>query len=308
MSSVPDASTSTAASPDGAAHVTVVTGANSGIGRATSIHLAASGHRVIGTVRTVARAEKLAAMAAQAGVEVELVELDVADDDSVRDGFAEIFDRTGGRVDHLVNNAGVGGNAVVEESSIELLAEVMNVNLHGAVRCAQAVLPQMRERGAGTIVNVTSVAGRIATLAQAPYTASKWALEGVSEELAQELAPFGVRVAIIEPGVTKSAIFAKNIDAPNSTGAYDMHYGRMFQFYAAGMAHATDPFEVAEVIRHAIHTDTPVLRYAVSWGGPEIVAGRAAMSDEDWVELGRITDDTDYVERFERFFGVDISG
>jgi hypothetical protein len=120
MSSVPDASTSTAASPDGAAHVTVVTGANSGIGRATSIHLAASGHRVIGTVRTVARAEKLAAMAAQAGVEVELVELDVADDDSVRDGFAEIFDRTGGRVDHLVNNAGVGGNAVVEESSIEL--------------------------------------------------------------------------------------------------------------------------------------------------------------------------------------------
>jgi NAD(P)-dependent dehydrogenase (short-subunit alcohol dehydrogenase family) len=308
MSNVPEGSPSVAVSPGDAAPVTVVTGANSGIGRATAIHLAASGHRVIGTVRTAARAEKLNAMAAQAGVEVELVELDVADDESVRTGFDEIFERTDGRVDHLVNNAGVGGNAVVEESSVELLADVMNVNLYGAVRCARAVLPQMRERGAGTIVNVTSVAGRIATLAQAPYTASKWALEGVSEELAQELAPFGIRVAIIEPGITKSAIFAKNIDAPNSTGAYDMHYGRMFQFYAAGMAHATDPFEVAEVIRHAIHTDAPVLRYAVSWGGPEIVAGRAAMSDEEWVELGRVTDDADYIERFERYFGVDISG
>jgi NAD(P)-dependent dehydrogenase (short-subunit alcohol dehydrogenase family) len=308
MSNVPEGSPSAAVSPGDAAPVTVVTGANSGIGRATAIHLAASGHRVIGTVRTAARAEKLNAMAAQAGVEVELVELDVADDESVRTGFHEIFERTDGRVDHLVNNAGVGGNAVVEESSVELLADVMNVNLYGAVRCARAVLPQMRQRGAGTIVNVTSVAGRIATLAQAPYTASKWALEGVSEELAQELAPFGIRVAIIEPGITKSAIFAKNIDAPNSTGAYDMHYGRMFQFYAAGMAHATDPFEVAEVIRHAIHTDAPVLRYAVSWGGPEIVAGRAAMSDEEWVELGRVTDDAAYIERFERYFGVDISG
>jgi NAD(P)-dependent dehydrogenase (short-subunit alcohol dehydrogenase family) len=308
MSSVPEGSPSAAALSGDAVPVTVVTGANSGIGRATAIHLAASGHRVVGTVRAVARAEKLEAMATQAGVEVELVELDVADDASVRDGFAQIFERTDGRVDHLVNNAGVGGNAVVEESTVELLAEVMNVNLYGAVRCARAVLPQMRERGAGTIVNVTSVAGRIATLAQAPYTASKWALEGVSEELAQELAPFGIRVAIIEPGITKSAIFAKNIDAPNSTGAYDMHYGRMFQFYAAGMAHATDPFEVAEVIRHAIHTDAPVLRYAVSWGGPEIVAGRAAMSDEEWVELGRVTDDADYIERFERYFGVDISG
>jgi NAD(P)-dependent dehydrogenase (short-subunit alcohol dehydrogenase family) len=308
MSNVPEGSPSAAVSPGDAAPVTVVTGANSGIGRATAIHLAASGHRVIGTVRTAARAEKLNAMAAQAGVEVELVELDVADDESVRTGFDEIFERTDGRVDHLVNNAGVGGNAVVEESSVELLADVMNVNLYGAVRCARAVLPQMRQRGAGTIVNVTSVAGRIATLAQAPYTASKWALEGVSEELAQELAPFGIRVAIIEPGITKSAIFAKNIDAPNSTGAYDMHYGRMFQFYAAGMAHATDPFEVAEVIRHAIHTDAPVLRYAVSWGGPEIVAGRAAMSDEEWVELGRVTDDAAYIERFERYFGVDISG
>ena len=112
----------------------------------------------------------------------------------------------------------------------------------------------MRERRAGTIVNITSVAGRIAALAQSPYVASKWALEGVSEGMAQELAPFDVRVAIVEPGVTKSAIFAKNIDVPNSTGAYDAHYRNMFQFYAAGYLSATDPFEVAKVIHHSIVT------------------------------------------------------
>ena len=180
------------------------------------------------------------------------------------------------RVDHLVNNAGVGSNAVAEECPPELYLSVMNVNLCGAVRCIQAVLPQIRERGSGTIVNITSVAGRIAALAQSPYVASKWAFEGLSEGLAQELAPFGIRVAIIEPGVTKSAIFAKNVDAPNSTGVYDAHYRRMFQFYMTGMANATDPFEVASVIHEAITTDEHRLRYPVSWGGAE--TRRAARS------------------------------
>jgi NAD(P)-dependent dehydrogenase (short-subunit alcohol dehydrogenase family) len=288
------------------APVTVVTGANSGIGRATAIHLASVGHRVIGTVRSTARADKLGRMSADAGVEVELVELDVADDESVRSGFAAI-DELAGRVDHLVNNAGVGGNAVVEECPSELFADVMNVNLCGAVRCAQAVLPQMRERRSGTIVNITSVVGRLAALAQAPYVASKWALEGVSEELAQEVAPFGIRVAIIEPGVTKSAIFAKNIDAPNDSGAYDVQYRRMFQFYAAGMANATDPFEVGRVIEHAITTDQPQLRYPVSWGGPELAAAHDRVADADWLELGTLADDADYTRRFGEVFGVDIT-
>ena len=173
--------------------VAVVTGANSGIGRATAIHLARPGSRVFGTVRSVGKADKLRAMAADAGVEIELVELDVADDESVAAGFAQILD-TAGRVDHLVNNAGVGGNAVAEECPTSLYLDVMNVNLCGAVRCIQAVLPQMRERGSGAIVNITSVTGRIAALAQSPYVTSKWAFEGLSEGLAQELAPFGIRV------------------------------------------------------------------------------------------------------------------
>ena len=286
--------------------VSVVTGANSGIGRATSIHLASVGHRVIGTVRSIDKATKLNTMAAEAGVEVELVVADVASDESVAAGFAEIFERAG-RVDHLVNNAGVGGNAVAEECPSELYLDVMNVNLCGATRCIQQVLPQMRERGSGTIVNITSVAGRIAALAQSPYVASKWALEGLSEGLAQELAPFGIRVAIVEPGVTKSAIFAKNIDAPNSTDAYEAHYRRMFQFYAAGMANATDPFEVGRVIEHAITTDEPQLRYPVSWGGAEMSALHDRISDRDWLELGMLEDDAEYIERFREIFGIDIN-
>ncbi|MGH9272865.1 MAG: SDR family oxidoreductase [Ilumatobacteraceae bacterium] len=286
--------------------VSVVTGANSGIGRATAIHLAAAGHVVYGTVRSTSKTDKLLAMAEQAGVEVRLAELDIADDDSVRQGFARILEEAG-RVDHLVNNAGVGANAVAEEGSTALYLDVMNVNLCGAVRCLQAVLPQMRERGSGSIVNITSIAGRMAAIAQSPYVASKFALEGLSEGLAQELAPFGIRVVIIEPGVTKSAIFAKTIDAPNATGVYDAPYRRMFQFYGAGLAQATDPFEVAEVIRHAITTDEPQLRYAMSWGGRELVERRAAMADADWVALGALDDDAAYYARFKELFGLDIA-
>ena len=286
--------------------VAVVTGANSGIGRATAIHLAGHGYRVFGTTRTRERAAKAMSMAEEAGVAIEWIEMDIADDASVDAGFAAIF-AVVDHVDVLVNNAGVGGNAVVEECAPELFLEVMNINLCGAVRCVRKVVPTMRERRCGCIVNVSSVVGRFAALAQAPYVASKWALEAMSEELAQELAPFDIRVAIIEPGITKSAIFAKNIDAPNSTGAYDAHYRRLFQFYAAGMAQATDPFEVGAVVREAIETDSPRLRYPVSWGGPELLSRRPQISDDEWVALGAAETDEQYAAEFLRLFGVSIT-
>ncbi len=284
--------------------VAVVTGANSGIGRATAVYLASHGYQVYGTVRRLDSATKLHAMADAAGTKVELVQLDVADDDSVRTGFEHILG-SAGRVDVLINNAGVGGNAVVEECDPASFLEVMNINLCGAVRCTAAVLPQMRARGSGAIVNISSVTGRIAALAQAPYTASKWALEGMSEELAQEVAPFGIRVVIIEPGITKSAIFAKNTDLPNTTGAYQVHYDRMFQMYAAGIPQATDPAEVGKVIHDAITTPNPKLRYPCSWGSVELIRGREAIGDEGWVDLGRSEGDA-YYDRFQEFSGLDI--
>jgi NAD(P)-dependent dehydrogenase (short-subunit alcohol dehydrogenase family) len=286
--------------------ISVVTGANSGIGRATAVHLAARGHVVYGTVRSRDKAAKLGAMAAEAGVEVRLVELDVADDASVRDGFARILDATGGVVDVLVNNAGVGGNAVAEECPTERYLGVFDVNVCGAVRCLQQVLPGMRARRRGAIVNVSSIAGRIAAIAQSPYVTSKWALEGLSEGLAQELAPFGIRVVILEPGVTRSAIFPKNTDAPNQSGAYDAAYRRMFQFYAAGLRSATDPFEVAALVHHAVTTEAPQLRYAVGWGSRGLIEGRAAPADGDWVALGGLADDDAYYDAFARSFGLDL--
>jgi NAD(P)-dependent dehydrogenase (short-subunit alcohol dehydrogenase family) len=244
-------------------------------------------------------------MAEAAGVEVKLVLLDVGDDASVRSGLDQVL-QGAGRVDNLVNNAGVGGNAVTEECPVSLYADVMNVNFYGAVRCIQGVLPQMRSRRSGCIVNISSVVGRVAALGQQPYVASKWALEGMSEGLAQELAPYGIRVAIVEPGITKSAIFAKNVDAPHQTGAYEAHYRRLFQFYAVGIAQATDPFEVGAVVDEAITSQHPRLRYAVSWGAQDLIEGRRALADEDWVALGAHTADQAYYDAFERHFKLHI--
>jgi NAD(P)-dependent dehydrogenase (short-subunit alcohol dehydrogenase family) len=229
--------------------VTVVTGSNSGIGRATAVHLASQGHQVYGTLRNPDSAGKLKAMADEAGVEVHLVQMDVASDQSVTDGFAQILQQAG-RVDNVVNNAGVGGNGVTEECSIELYEDVMNVNLYGALRCIHAVLPGMRERRSGAIVNISSVVGRFCHIGQSPYYISKWAMEAMSEGLAQE---------------------------------------------------------VARIVHEANTTDQPKLRYACSWGGSEVIAGRERMSDEEWVALGAHEDDADYYADFERHFGVDIA-
>lgn len=285
--------------------VAVVTGSNSGIGRSAAVDLAAKGWTVYGTMRSLDKGEKLAAMAAEAGVTVHPVVCDVADSESVNTAIAEVLDDAG-RIDVLINNAGIGGNGVAEETPIEVYDEVMNVNVNGIVRGVQAVAPHMRERGSGTIVNISSVAGRIAAIAQSPYVASKWAVEGLSEGLAQELAPFGIRVVIVEPGIVKTAIMAKNTDAPNAAGAYDMAYRRLFNFYMAGLQTPGMPSEVADVIFEAVTTDDYRLRWTCGWGGPELCENRPKVSDEDWVELGAIEDDAAYNERFSELFGLTL--
>jgi NAD(P)-dependent dehydrogenase (short-subunit alcohol dehydrogenase family) len=285
----------------------VVTGANSGIGRATTLAFAQAGYHVFGTVRGMEKADKLLAKATSLSLadRITLVEMDVADSASVTKGFAQIYAATD-QVDVLVNNAGVGGNAVTEECPIDTYTEVFNINHNGSVRCIQAVLPQMRKRGSGAIVNVSSVVGRITAIAQSPYYVSKWAVEGMSEGLAHEVAPFGIRVAIVEPGITRSSIFSKNIDAPNQSGAYDAHYRRLFAFYAAGITNATPAEEAAATILEAATTSSPRLRWHCSWGAGELLDARAAMTDEEWVSFGRHLDDEAYYNEFVARFNLDI--
>lgn len=284
--------------------VIVVTGANSGIGRAAALHLASQGHTVHGAMRDLGKGGKLADLAAQAGVTIHPLELDVSDDDSVRNAFTHVLGQGAG-IDVLVNNAGLGLNAVVEEIDIAEAKTVFDVNYFGIIRCTQAVLPTMRAAGSGTIVNISSVAGRIAALAQAVYASSKWAVECLSENLAQELAPFGIRVRIVEPGVTRTALLAKHTDL-HADSVYADAYRRMFAFYLAGAEANVRPEAVAEVIADAIDDPTSRLRYLCAWGGNELGKGRAGVSDEEWIALGAAESDDEYYDRFEQAFGLDI--
>ena len=282
----------------------LITGSNSGIGRSTAILLAAQGYEVYAAMRDLDKATKLLDGAAAANTQVKPIVLDVNDDASVRDAVASI-ETDHGPVDILINNAGIALNAAVEDVDIEVGKGVFETNFWGIIRCTQAVLPAMREQGSGHIVNISSVAGRIAAIGQVVYSASKWAVEAMSENLAQEVAPFGVRVSIIEPGVTRTAILPKNMGHPEPT-AYAAPYRRMLQFYARGVMANTPAEEVAEVIHGALEDPAPKLRYPCAWGGDELCEGRSRLDDADWVRLGACKTDEEYYAAFETCFGLDI--
>ena len=256
----------------------VVTGANSGIGRSTALLLASNGYKVFATMRSLSRGEKLRSLAAELQLDITEVELDVADDDSVREGFTEILGQCE-RVDVLINNAGIGSNAAIEDIKIDSDQEVFETNFWGVVRCTQAVLPSMRENQSGHIVQISSIAGRVGLPGQPIYSASKWALEGLSENLAHDLSTHGIRVSIIEPGVTRTAILGKNSDFPDNP-AYRDTYERMFDMYAAGIAANIRPEAVADTVLECISAPTHQLRWPVAWGAAQMTNARF----DAWVE------------------------
>jgi NAD(P)-dependent dehydrogenase (short-subunit alcohol dehydrogenase family) len=282
----------------------LITGSNSGIGRSTAVRLAREGQRVYAAMRDTGKADKLLSLAQEVGAELTPIALDVNDPASVTRAAEQVTDEAGG-VEVLINNAGVGMNATVEDVEIDSAKSVFETNYWGVIRCIQAVLPAMRERGAGHIINVSSVAGRLASPAQTIYSSSKWALECLSENLVHEVAPFGIRVSVIEPGVTRTAILPKNIGHPEPT-AYETIYRRMLQFYAKGIEANVPADDVADTIWQAMNDPKPRFRYPCSWGGEEISAGRAKMTDEEWVALGRFEADDDYYVAFASHFGLDL--
>jgi NAD(P)-dependent dehydrogenase (short-subunit alcohol dehydrogenase family) len=211
-------------------------------------------------------------------------------------------------VDVLVNNAGIGGATPLELTPEAEHRAMFEANYWGPIRMIQAVLPSMRERRTGCIVNVTSIAGRIATPNQIPYSASKHALAAASEALAHEVAAFGVRVAIIEPGVIQTAIFENSAGATryDKTSPYRQIMRRNGKLFAAGFRNPGQPDTVAAAILEAITTDRPRLRYPVGVDAEGIAAGRARISDEEWVAMGGELSDEEYNGRFKRYFGIEL--
>jgi NAD(P)-dependent dehydrogenase (short-subunit alcohol dehydrogenase family) len=204
----------------------------------------------------------------------------------------------------LVNNAGLGTFGAVEELPLETFRAIMETNYFGALRCIQAVLPEMRERANGCIINISSVSGRAANSPLAAYTASKHALEALSEALAQEAKPFNIRVAIVEPGIIDTPM-ARRAEVPLDGTKYRQvrRYAGLFRASFEGEA-PRSPSLVAEAIRGIIENRTWKLRHPVGPGAAEIIARRKSMTDEEIVDIGALDDDAWY-DRIEREFGLD---
>lgn len=282
--------------------IALVTGTSTGIGLATAITLGRAGHTVFAGMRNLDGAAELRSIAEREKLAVGAIQLDVTDDASVARAIDHVL-AVSGRIDVLVNNAGIGGRGPVKDAAIDDYRRIMETNLYGVLRCIQAVLPGMCARRAGTVINVSSLSGRIALSPQAPYAASKWALEGVSECLAHEMRAFNVRVAIIEPGVTATPIFGKGTPPLNPD---DPQTRRLTALFKTLRPTATSPYVVAEQIRAIVEGDSWQLRYPTGLDAPVFLNWRAGKSDEEWVALGGVGD-AEWSAEIKRQFGLDVT-
>jgi len=291
--------------------VVVITGTSSGIGLATALHFARKGHEVFAGLRHPETAQELVQTVAEEQLPVTLVTLDVDVETSVEQGVESILKKAG-HIDVLVNNAGIAHSGAIEEVPLVIAKRIFETNYFGAIRMIQAVLPTMRACRSGSIVNVTSVAGRLALATHGHYCASKFALEAASELLAQEVYGFNIRVAIIEPGVVPTPIFAKGRHSrealpPNPISAcYVDHLRRLRMLFQKQLQQPTLPTTVAEVIEHAVTTDQPRLRYVVGEDARILLKGRQETTDEDWMANGRQMTDEEYFDLMVKRYGKDM--
>jgi NAD(P)-dependent dehydrogenase (short-subunit alcohol dehydrogenase family) len=269
----------------------LITGTSKGIGLATALTLARAGHTVYATMRNPARGVELAEISVKENLPIHISAMDVDSDESVAGGIAAIY-RAAGAIDVLVNNAGVERNGSTEDLPMNDFRAVMETNYFGAVRCAKGVIPQMRERRSGCIINITSVAGRVSTSPLGAYAASKFALEAVSESLAQEMKGFNVRVAIVEPGIIDTPM-AHEIELRLPVSHYP-HQRRMAAYFAAALKNPTPALVVAEKVQSIIESGTWQFRHPVGPGAQPLLEWRKATSDEDYIALHGSDDETWY--------------
>jgi NAD(P)-dependent dehydrogenase (short-subunit alcohol dehydrogenase family) len=279
----------------------LITGTNAGIGLQTAIVLGKAGHSVIATMRNLERGTALRDAVSRDRLPVTILPMDVDSDESVA-AATEAIRSQFGSIDVLVNNAGIERTGAIETLALDDFKATMETNYFGTVRTIRAWLPDMRARRSGCIINVSSVAGKIACTPLAPYTASKFAVEALSEALAQEVRPFDVRVAIVEPGIIDTAM-ARRIEHAPEDGAYPQvrRFGHLFQ---ASLDQPTSPAVVADKILEIIGSGTLKLRHPVGPDAEGFLAWRASLTDEEWADWGAQPDDAWY-EYVAKTFGLD---
>jgi NAD(P)-dependent dehydrogenase (short-subunit alcohol dehydrogenase family) len=234
--------------------VVLVTGATRGIGRATAGLLAARGYRVFGTSRRPAE---------PALDGFELLPLEVADDASVAECVRAVAERTGGRIDVLVNNAGTGILGAAEEVTADEARRLFEVNLFGVMRVTNAVLPHMRARRAGTVVNMSSSGGVAAVPFAALYSATKFALEGYTEGLRHELRPLGIAAVVVAPGPVSTTAGDTAMRPARTVDAYAPARQKADAEYVRTIREGMPPERVAEVIYRVARARWPAPRYPV---------------------------------------------
>ena len=241
--------------------VALVTGSSSGIGYETSLALAKDGYHTFASMRNVNKGEKMKQIAKQQDLPIEIIELDVNDENSIKSAIKKVVE-VSGRIDVLVNNAGYGQFGCTEDVSIDDFKKQFETNFFSIVRIIQNVAPIMRKQGSGIIVNISSVAGRMGLPGSPAYISTKFALEGLSECLRYELGMFGIKTTMIEPGVIKTNFF----DSMKITESkIDPKYKELTDHILAGLKMmaemGTPPSQVAEVVIKAIHDKEILPRY-----------------------------------------------
>ena len=266
--------------------VVLVTGCSTGFGLLTTVELARRGDRVFATMRDPAKRDQLDTALAEAGADladrVDVLQLDVTDEASVAAAVAAAVERAG-RLDVVVNNAGIAEGSSVEETTSEQLAAVFETNVFGPARVIRAALPTMREQGAGHVVNVTSLAAFVAPPFMGAYAASKHALDALGEAMAAEVAPFGIHVTNVAPGAYETTMISAvdtALDDIDDSSPYAERHRTMLRRHAEAMRNEGEASPVAMAIAEAIHADPPPARVVVPAASLSVAGLRGTMAPE----------------------------
>jgi NAD(P)-dependent dehydrogenase (short-subunit alcohol dehydrogenase family) len=267
--------------------VALITGSSSGIGFETSLLLARNGFQTFATMRNIDKGKEINAVSAREKLPVKTLQLDVTDDTSVKNAVEKILSEAG-KIDVLINNAGYGLGGAFEDSSMNEIKAQYETNFFGLVRVTQAVLPAMRKQESGIIVNISSGAGRSGYPGGSVYVSSKFAIEGLSESIAFELEPFGIRVILVEPGVIRTnfangMVFARKAQDPNSP--YSQIMQKMSANWQYMMEKGSDAKLVAQVVLNAIMSKDPELRYLAGKDIEGWMEARRSMSDSQFYNM-----------------------